>query len=53
MYALKDGRAHLAPVTLGAKSDVDVEITKGLAERDSVVLHPGEKVKEGVLLTAR
>ncbi|HSO36748.1 MAG TPA: hypothetical protein VLT33_29685, partial [Labilithrix sp.] len=53
VYALKDGRAKLVPVTLGAKSDVDVEIAKGLAERDAVVVHPGEKVKEGVMLTSR
>ena len=53
VYAVEDGRAKLVPVTLGAKSDVDVEIAKGVAERDAVVVHPGEKVKEGALLTAR
>jgi HlyD family secretion protein len=53
VYASRDGRAKLVPVTLGAKSDVDVEISSGLAERDAVVVHPGEKVKEGVMLAAR
>ena len=51
--AVRDGRAKLIPVTLGAKSDVDVEVAQGVAERDVVVVHPGEKVSEGVLLTGR
>jgi len=53
VYRLEEGRAKLVAVTLGAKSDVDVEIVKGLADRDAVVVHPGEKVKEGVKLRGR
>lgn len=53
VYAVREQRAKLVPVTLGAKSDVDVEIVQGLAERDVVVVHAGEKVKEGVKVTSR
>lgn len=53
VYTVASGRARLSPVTLGAKNDLQVEITKGLAERDSVVVHPGEKVKEGARVRAR
>jgi hypothetical protein len=40
-------------VQLGAKSDVDVEIIQGLAQNDTVIVHAGEKVAEGVKVTAR
>jgi len=53
VYAADQGKARLIPIALGAKSDVDVEITRGPAEREQVVVHPGEKVKESVTLTGR
>lgn len=53
VYAVKEDRARLVPVTLGAKSDVDVEIVQGLAERDVVVVHAGEKVKDAVKVARR
>jgi HlyD family secretion protein len=52
-YATAEGRAHLVPVQLGAKSDADVEIIQGLAQNDTVIVHAGEKVAEGVKVTAR
>ena len=53
VYALAGGTAKLVPVRLGSKSDLDVEIADGLAEHDVVVVHPGEKVKEGQKLVPR
>jgi HlyD family secretion protein len=53
VYGMREDRARLIPVTLGAKSDVDVEVAQGLAEREVVVVHAGEKVKDGALLTRR
>jgi len=53
VYAITAGRAKLVPVVLGSQSNLDVEIKQGLAERDMVVTHPGEKVKEGEKLAPR
>lgn len=53
VYAIAAGRVKLVPVTLGSKSNLEVEIAQGLAERDTVVMHPGEKVKEGEKVAPR
>jgi HlyD family secretion protein len=53
VYAIVAGRAKLTPVTLGSKSDLDVEITRGVAEHDRVVVHASEKVKEGEKVAPR
>lgn len=53
VYAIRAGRAALVPVTLGSKSDLDVEIAEGLADGDMVIVHPGEKVKAGVKVAPR
>lgn len=52
-YVFEEGRARLAPVKLGARNDVDVEITAGLGEGARVVVHPSERVKNGVKVVDR
>lgn len=46
-------RARLAPVELGARNGLEAEVLGGLAEGDSVILHPGEAVAEGVRVEPR
>lgn len=48
VYAARSGRARLAPVKIGARSDVAVEIESGLDPGDAVIVHPGERIREGV-----
>ena len=52
-YLVEDGRARLAPVVLGSRSDADVEVQHGLSESAVVVVHPSERVKGGVKVAAR
>jgi len=43
-----DGRVRKATVKVGHINDESAEVLGGLAPGDRVVLHPGEKVAEGV-----
>jgi HlyD family secretion protein len=52
-YVVADGRAHLAQVSLGARSDAEVEVTGGLTDGQSVIVHPGESVAEGSRIEGR
>ena len=52
-YLVEDGRARLASVVLGSRSDAEVEVQQGLSERAVVVVHPSERVKSGVKVAER
>lgn len=53
VYVVRGGRAHRRPVELGHRDRAHAEVTAGLAAGDRVVLHPGERVADGVRVTAR
>ena len=48
-----NNRAVTTPVTLGHRNDVEAEVIAGLQESDNVVVHPGDKLKDGSLLQPR
>lgn len=48
-----EGRAELRHVTLGQRSQLDVQVLDGLEEGDRVVLHPSDRVQAGVRIAAR
>jgi len=52
-YTKRGDRAGVVPITLGARNDADVEITGGLVEGDDVIVHPSERVRDGVRVTER
>ena len=52
-FAVRDGRAKLTEVTVGRTNGLETEVTSGLAEGDTVVLHPSDRVKDGVRVTRR
>ncbi|HET9398606.1 MAG TPA: efflux RND transporter periplasmic adaptor subunit, partial [Sphingomicrobium sp.] len=43
-----DGRARLRRVEVGRMNDQEAEIIRGIGLGDEVVLHPGDKVEDGV-----
>lgn len=53
VFVLDDGRARLQPVEVGHRNTIDAEITNGLREGDRIVLHPSDRVTDGVRITAR
>jgi HlyD family secretion protein len=53
VYIADGDRARLAPVTLGHRGRVDVEIVAGLTEGAIVILHPGDRIADGVAIARR
>jgi len=47
-----DGRARLKRVKVGQMNDSAAELLDGLDDGDQVILHPGEKVRDGVKVRA-
>jgi HlyD family secretion protein len=45
--------ARLIPVGVGRRGEADVEITSGLDVGDSVVVYPGDRVKDGAEVEIR
>jgi HlyD family secretion protein len=48
VFRIEGERARLVPVSIGHRGDVQVEVLAGLAAGDAVIVHPGDRVKEGV-----
>ncbi len=48
-----DGRARLRAVTLGARNTRTAAVTDGLREGDRVVLHPSDRIADGVRIAPR
>lgn len=53
VFRIVDGRARLTPVTVGAMTDREAEIRKGLGGGERVVVFPSDKVVDGVRVRAR
>lgn len=53
VYVNVGGKAVKRMVTIGEKNSVEAQIKDGLEEGDEVVLHPGDRIKDGVLITPR
>lgn len=49
-FRIVDGGAKLVNVELGHRGEAAVEVRSGLGEGDAVVVHPGERVKDGARL---
>jgi HlyD family secretion protein len=50
-YVLRGGKAVLVPVEAGQSSGREVQVLKGLAEGDEVILYPGDRVTDGQRVT--
>jgi HlyD family secretion protein len=46
-YRVVDGRSRLTPITVGAITDREAEVRRGLAPGDKVVVFPSDKVTDG------
>jgi HlyD family secretion protein len=43
-----DGKARLRPIQVGRMNDEEAEVIRGIGLGDEVILHPGDKVADGV-----
>jgi HlyD family secretion protein len=53
VFALRDGRAAITPVTVGRSNGLEAEVLAGLGPSERVVLHPSDRVKAGVRIAGR
>jgi HlyD family secretion protein len=53
VFALRDGRARTTLVRIGQRNSRTAEVVSGLSEGDQVVLHPSDRIADGVRVTAR
>lgn len=53
VFVVRDDRANLESVDVGARNGKDAWIKSGLKSGDQVVIYPGNTVKEGVRVMAR
>ena len=51
VFAVRGARAVLTPVTVGRSSDSASEIIRGLGVGDQVIIHPSDRVHDGVKIT--
>lgn len=52
-YELRDGRARLVLLEIGAQTPREAEVRTGIAEGARVIAHPGERISDGVRVEAR
>lgn len=48
VFAVRQGRAVLAPITVGKTNDEFAELIGGLRPDETVVIHPSDRVRDGV-----
>jgi HlyD family secretion protein len=53
VYVMEDGKAVLRPVKVGHNNGLEAEVLSGLEVGERVVVHPGDKIKDGVAITPR
>lgn len=52
-FELEGKEARLVPVDVGRRGEAEVEITSGLDVGDTVVVYPGDRVKDGIKVEVR
>lgn len=53
VFRVANGRARLSPVKIGHGNGVESEVLEGLNAGDRVIVHPGDRVKDGVRVAGR
>lgn len=53
VFAVKNGRARLTPITVGHRNSRNVEVLGGISAGDRIVLHPSDRIRDGVAVTER
>jgi len=53
VFSVKDGRARTTVVKIGHRNNRTAELLSGLSEGDRVVLHPSDRVRDGISVSER
>lgn len=53
VFSFRDGRARSTVVTIGHRNERVAEVLSGLSARDRVILHPSDRIRDGVSVSER
>jgi len=53
VFVVEAGRAQRRTIEVGRRNTFDAQVLSGLEEGDTVVLHPGDRVRDGVTVVDR
>jgi HlyD family secretion protein len=53
VFMIRDGKAVLQHVTVGANNGLDAEIIEGLDDKAQVIIHPSDEIADGVAVVSR
>jgi HlyD family secretion protein len=53
VFTLQNGRAHTTVVQIGHRNARSAEVLSGLSQGDEIVLHPSDRVTDGVRVSQR
>jgi HlyD family secretion protein len=53
VYAVEDGHARLRPIELGHRGRLDDKLASGLAPGATVILHPIDRISDGIAVDMR
>jgi len=53
IYVVEAGRARIRRVDIGHRGRLDVEVVSGVADGDRVIVHPSDRVNDGVRVVPR
>lgn len=53
VFLAVNGRARLQPVRVGKNNGLEAEVLEGLQVGDAVILHPGDRIKDGTGIVPR
>jgi HlyD family secretion protein len=53
VFAVRDARAVLTPVDIGQRNGRRAEVLNGLQAGDRVILHPSDRIDDGIAVEAR
>lgn len=52
VFVVEDGVARLRPVTVGKRGALAVQVTEGVRAGETLVLHPSDRIRDGVAVSA-
>jgi HlyD family secretion protein len=52
VYTLENGRAALKPVEIGHRAETSAQVLSGIDPGEAVIVHPGDKVRDGARVRA-
>lgn len=47
-FKVEEGKARLTPIVVGHRGETEIEVVSGIEPGEMVIVHPGDRVKEGV-----